>query len=366
MAGDILFILLASFIGLRIAVSGVNLITSPVLRVSSPRETPLVSVLIPARNEEQNLPGLLDALRRQDYPHTEVLVYDDGSTDRTAAIVEAAMSQHASLRLIRGGELPEGWLGKNNACHQLSLQAQGKYLLFMDADVTLHPGAVSAAIAEMERHELQLLSLFPDQEMKTTGELSVVPMMHYILLTLLPLRLVQHSRFPSLAAANGQFMLFEAAAYKKHRWHERMKKCIVEDIAIMQGVKRAGEKGSVLLANGLVQCRMYQNYVEGVKGFSKNLLAGFKESVAGLSVFLLLTVLAYPFAGPLLSTVQVLILLLLIVLMRTLQSIACRQRLIPNLLLHPVMMFTMLWVGIRSMIQKINGKRNWKGRLLDI
>jgi chlorobactene glucosyltransferase len=363
---DILFGVLVGFLVIRLVVSLANLLTRPRLVQGTLRETPKVSVLVPARNEGDNLPSLLQSLERQGYPHLEVLVLDDQSTDDTAAVVLAHAKHHHGVQLLSGAPLPAGWLGKNWACHQLAQAATGEYLLFLDADVQLHQGAIAAALAEAQAHKLQLLSLFPDQVMRSTGERTVVPIMHYLLVTMLPLRLVQRSARSSLAAANGQFMLFEAKAYRHHHWHERKKASIVEDIAIMRGLKSKGEKGSVLLANGFVSCRMYQGYAEGVRGFSKNLLAGFNDSMWVMGAFLALTVLGPLALLPWLSLWQMLTLLLLTLALRLAQSLASAQSAITNLLLHPFQMGTLVWVGIRSSIQKMTGKRNWKGRLVDL
>ena len=293
----VLYIALA-FLAMRVAVALVNLLSRPYLGLSSDRlapegQCPKVSVLIPARNEEENLLSTLESLLGLDYPNLEVIVLDDNSSDGTYRIARDFASTDDRFEIVRGRPLPEGWLGKNWACNQLAHAASGEYLLFIDADVTLETGAIEAGLVEMEAHSLSLLSVFPDQIMVSQGEKLVVPVMHYLLLSLLPLKMVTASKNPAFAAANGQYMLFRAADYYQNPWHERVKTEIVEDIEIMKQVKKSGLKGRVLLGNRLVKCRMYHNFDQGWKGFSKNLLAGFNHSIIGLFIYLFLVVFAW-------------------------------------------------------------------------
>ncbi|HZX58046.1 MAG TPA: glycosyltransferase family A protein, partial [Mucilaginibacter sp.] len=123
------------FLVLRFTVTLFNFISNPKLTRVNRAYDDLVSILIPARNEEENIIRLLESIRRQDYKNYEVLVYDDGSTDRTYVLCSAFAAKHPGFGVIKGGELPEGWLGKNYACAQLAAAAKGSYLLFLDADV---------------------------------------------------------------------------------------------------------------------------------------------------------------------------------------------------------------------------------------
>src|SRR5690606_28081384 len=134
--------------------------------------------------------------------------------------------------------LPKGWLGKNNACHNLAQHAKGKYLLFLDADVRVGDSIIKNTVSFTKKHKLGLLSIFPMQIMETLGEQSTVPNMNYILLSLLPLLLVRNTNFSSLAAANGQFMHFHAEIYPQTLPHQRMKNSKVEDIKIARFYKK--------------------------------------------------------------------------------------------------------------------------------
>jgi glycosyltransferase involved in cell wall biosynthesis len=234
---EILSWMIIGFAAIQLIVAFVNVVSQPRFHKKSDADD-LVSVLIPARNEEQNISNLLTDLQHQTYKNLEILVFDDQSTDRTAELVSDMAKYDNRIRLITSTGLPESWLGKNYACHSLAQQASGKYLLFLDADVRAEQLLISRTIRYSKKRKMKLLSIFPTQKMHSMGEKAVVPIMNYILLTLLPLVLVLRSKFSSLAAANGQFMLFEAKAYKKLNPHELLKAEKVEDIKIAQLFKK--------------------------------------------------------------------------------------------------------------------------------
>lgn len=358
---EIIAVILTLFLFARLMVVLVNVFTSPLLkwRRSSMEETN-VSVLIPARNEEGNIGRLLGSLVKN-FRVREIVVLDDNSEDRTEKIVLEYCHIHQHVKLVKGSLLPVGWLGKNYACHQLARHAQGKYWLFIDADVELVPGAVEAAVGRMKKEKLSLLSIFPDQEMSTTGEKLVVPFMHYLLLSLLPLRLVARSQRPSLAAANGQFMMFDADSYDRNHWHEQVKDKVVEDVEIMREVKRRGLKGEVLLGNGLVKCRMYGSGAEAVKGFSKNLLPGLGNIPALVAYFLLICWL-WPIVVFIDQRVWLIPLIIAALAIRIFISMLGNQSVLLNVILHPLQLVAFSCVAVNSVYLHLSGNVTWKGR----
>ncbi len=324
---------------------------------------PLISLLIPARNEAATLPVLLPMLLDLTYPNFEVVVLNDQSEDETEAVLQQFSGKDSRLRYLNGLPLPAGWLGKNWACHQLSQEAKGAYFLFLDADIQeVKPAALTQALAGINQRKAALLSVFPDQEMITPGEWMVVPVMHYLLLSLLPLNWIWQLPFPSMAAANGQFMFFEGDMYRKHLWHSQARDRIVEDIAISQMIKKAGLKTTTVVADGLVTCRMYRTFAEGIQGFSKNLLAGFGNSIAGMLVYEVLVIVGWLFVAPSLPVALLLVCIGLILLQRTFISLLAHQRVLNNLILHPVQMGVMLILGAGSIIKRIRRRNTWKGR----
>jgi chlorobactene glucosyltransferase len=352
------------FLTVRLAVVLVNIFSRPYLKEGIPERKPGVSVLIPARNEEQNLPELLDGLLKQDYPLLEVLVYNDDSTDATRSVVEKYAEGNPQISLLEGGQLPEGWSGKNHACHQLSLVARGDYFLFLDADVKVRSDLVGKSIRCMLHRDLTLFSMFPKQLMKSFGELLTVPIMNWILLSLLALRLIRLSHYPSLSAANGQFMLFRAREYRQHRFHELVKEINVEDIHIIRKVKKMGYLAQTLLSRGEVSCRMYGSYKEGIFGFTRSMFAFFGGSGIALFLFTLFSTFGLGFVWLGMSFDWAMIYLFLSLLTRILILIMSYQPVIISLFLFPLMQVSFVWIVLQAFRMRRRGTNTWKGRII--
>ncbi len=348
---------------LRFFVAFFNLVTQPYLSRGKSADEPLVSVLIPARNEAKNISNLLHSLARLEYANLEVLVYDDDSTDGTAQIV-SDYKMVFPLRVIRGSTLPQGWLGKSHACHSLAAEAKGEYLLFLDSDVTVGSDLVGRLVYYMRRKHLALISIFPFQVMVTRGEKMVVPVMHWILVSFLPLLLVRITRKISLSAANGQLMFFDAATYRKNQWHQQVKSVRVEDIAIARLVKGARLKMATLLSRGEVSCRMYGSYSEAVAGLSRSVSAFFGESHLAMVLFSLFSTLGVALVFLFISPTFGLIYLLLMLTLRVIVSIAAEQSLLFNVSSIIVQHFAFLQMVTKSLTSKFRGKTEWKGREL--
>jgi glycosyltransferase involved in cell wall biosynthesis len=350
------------FIILRFTVTLFNFISDPKLRRVGKHYTDKVSILIPARNEADNIIALLQSIQQQDYQNYEVIVLDDCSTDDTYGICSTFAQLYPQFKVIKGNALPDGWIGKNYACHQLSKQANGQYLLFLDADEQVKPGLINSAIHRMHINKLGLLSLFTNQEMQTLGEKLVVPLMHFILLNLLPVRLISLVKNPSVAAASGQFMLFDASIYHQQQWHKAVKDKVVEDVEIMRLLKTRAYNGEALLANGMISCRMYKSYDEAIAGFSKNFLAAFNYSIIGFLMYLLLVII---FPLMLLMTLNLPLIFFmtgLIILTRIMISLACGQNAFYNVLLHPLQMANMTLIAFISIQKYLTKTTVWKGR----
>ena len=350
------------FIVLRFAVTVFNFISDPKLRKVSKRYNDLVSILIPVRNEEENILTLLESVDCQDYQNYEVIILDDSSSDDTYELCRIYSASHPRFRIVKGEKLPVGWLGKNYACYQLAELATGKFLLFLDADEKINNQLINSAVHRMYLNKLSLLSLFTNQDMQTSGEKLVVPLMNFILLNLLPLRLVYLTRNSAVAAASGQFMFFNADIYRRNKWHKLVKDKVVEDVEIMRLIKSVSQNGETLLANGMVSCRMYKDYEEAVNGFSKNFLAAFNYSLPGFFTYLLLVI-----AGPLLviATLNLNLIIFmgsLILISRVMISLSSGQQVWYNTLFHPVQMVNLVLIGFLSVQKHLTKNTIWKGR----
>jgi len=350
------------FIVLRFTVTLFNFISNPKLTRVNRHYTDFVSILIPARNEAGNILSLLQSINRQDYRDFEVIVYDDESSDKTYAVCTKFADTHKGFRVIKGNELPDGWTGKNYACHQLAKQARGDYFLFLDADETIANGLINSAVHRMKIYKLGLLSLFANQVMPTMGEKTTVPLLHYMLLNLLPLRLVYLSKNAGIAVACGQFMLFDAAIYRENWWHQLVSDKVVEDAAIMKLVKSASCNGEVLLANGMINCRMYKSYREAITGFSKNALAVFNYSIFSVLIYIIMLA-----GGPMLVLMTlnfnlIFFMLGLIILTRIMISLSAGQSAIYNVITHPIQMINLVMIAFISIQKNLTNTNVWKGR----
>jgi glycosyltransferase involved in cell wall biosynthesis len=361
----LIFYIVFFFLIIRFAITLFNFISNPKLPASPLRHSDLVSVLIPARNEEDCIIALLTSIKNQNYSNIEVLVLDDNSSDDTLQLCEAFCEKDSRFKVIKGQKLENGWLGKNFACHQLGSKAKGRYLLFLDADEIIYDGLINSAVHRMRQGKLTLLSLFTNQIMLSVGERLVVPLMHFLLLNSLPLRLVRLSDNPTLSAASGQFMLFDSASYHAHQWHAQVKDKVVEDVEIMKLVKAYQYKGESLLSNGYIQCRMYKGFSDAVNGFSKNLLAGFSYNIAGLVCYLLLVMVGPIFIALYLNYSLLFFAITLIILTRIMISLSSGQNVFLNVLLHPFQMMSLVLISIVSIKKYLAKKTNWKGRIIE-
>jgi len=258
---------------------GVNLIANlRMLGQAAPRgEGPgtlwPVSVLVPARNEAHNIRRCLESLLTQDYPLLEVVVLDDGSTDGTPEIVAEMARRDPRLRLVRGQPLPQDWMGKNFACHQLARLARGEWLLFTDADTDHRPDTISWAIEAALQNRADLLSLVPRAVTHSLGEEVLLPIIPFGLLGCFPLAVGQRLRLPSLTMALGPFMLFRREAYRRIGGHRAVRQEIAEDVVLARRVRAAG--GQVVLLDGSerVDVHFYQGFREAWRGLAKSAFA---------------------------------------------------------------------------------------------
>jgi len=358
----------ALFVTAALLVMGItavsNLLFFPRLRRQPPpASAPLVSILIPARNEAEVIGSTIGSLLAQTYPHFELLLLDDHSEDETAVRAQAAAQGDARFRLLHGRALPPGWLGKNWACHQLSQAAQGDILIFTDADVRWTPEALPALLAALDE-QTALLAIWPTQQTHTWGERLIVPLVGFAVLAYLPVLPVHYAPWPAFAAANGQCLVFRRAAYEQMGGHTAVAQTIIEDVTLARRTKAAGLRLRLADANQLLTCRMYRSWPAVRDGFAKNILAGHGDSLP----FLLLSALfhwlvfLFPWGWWLLTgSWWALALGLAGVGVRAVTAVFTHQR-PQDALLMPLSVLLLSRIAAQAVWWRFHGGPRWKGR----
>ncbi len=237
-------------------------------------ESPRVSIIVPARNEEACLAACLQSLVGQSGISREIIVVDDGSTDQTRAIA-AGFSE---VRVVTPSLLPVGWSGKTNAMVAGASAARGEWLLFTDADTIHRPGSLARAVAEGERQGSDLLSYSPQQDVRSLVEKSVMPVIFAELAsTFRPSQVSDPNS--AAAAANGQYLLISRAAYDAVNGFAGVGSSLLEDVALARAVKASGRKILFRYAPDAVSTRMYGSFLQLREGWTKNLVFLFPATV---------------------------------------------------------------------------------------
>lgn len=243
---------------------------------SGGRGSPEVSVLIPARNEEAGIAVAVSCALASTGVELEVIVLDDSSTDRTAAIVRELATKDARVRLETAPPLPPGWCGKQHACYTLSKLAKYEVITFLDADVRLEPHALANMAGFLESSGAALVSGFPKQETESFLEQLVIPLINWLLLCYLPLHVMRKSLQPSLGAGCGQWFLTTKTAYEKvgGHGHPLVRESLHDGIKLPRAYRTCGLMTDVCDATHDATCRMYRTGGQVWNGFAKNAREG--------------------------------------------------------------------------------------------
>lgn len=239
-----------------------------------------VSILIPARNEEENIAACVEAALASKDAAIEVVVLDDHSDDRTAPIVEALARADPRVRLERAPPLPAGWCGKQHACHVLAQRSLYPVLLFIDADVRLAPKAAGAAAGFLLSRDIGLASGFPRQLTEGAAERLMIPLIHLLLLGYLPVALMRRRFDVGLGAGCGQFIIVRKDAYLRAGGHAAIRTSLHDGLKLPRAFRRAGIRTDLFDATGLAACRMYKGGRALWSGFAKNATEGMATSRA--------------------------------------------------------------------------------------
>jgi hypothetical protein len=328
-----------------------------------------VTVVVPARDEADQIEGCLAAvLDQRGVPDLRVVVVDDGSTDGTAERVMGVPD--ARVALLPATPPGPGWLGKPNACAQgaaaIDQASPDDVLVFLDADVRLMPDAIASAVAVLDESALDLVSPWPRQLTGSAAERLVQPLQQWLWATLLPLRLAERSPRPSLAAANGQFLVVRRAAYDRAGGHAAVRGEVIEDVALLRAVKAAGGRGVVVDGSTLAACRMYDGWPGVRDGYTKSLwsaVGGHPAAAAGVAAGLSAVWLLPPLAA-LTGSRAGLVGYAAGVANRAVVATRTGGRIWPDSLAHPVSIVLLDVLVARSVAGHRRGSLRWRGRTL--
>lgn len=329
-----------------------------------------VSVLIPTRNEQDNIRETLEAVLANSGCRYEVIVLDDHSTDLTAQIVGEIAQRDPRVRLELAPPLPPDWCGKQHACYILGKLACSPLLVFMDADVRLERDALVRMGAFMRQTGAALASGVPHQRVNSFSERLLIPLIHFILLGFLPMHLMRRTRWPSMSAGCGQLFIARRDAYEACGGHSMLRASLHDGIKLPRVFRRAGLKTELFDATDIASCRMYRTGAETWRGLGKNATEGLAAPGTIIPMSVLLfggQVLPYALlaASPWLPAASLWLAVpaaILAYLPRLLAAYRFRQP-FWSTLLHPVAVIALLLIQWTALIRSLRGRPSeWRGR----
>lgn len=343
----------------------------PPERSDKPAADALVSICIPARNEEDNIEACVRAALASD-TEVEILVYDDESTDRTTEILERLEAEDARVRRVPTRVMPDGWSGKQHACDRMGRAARGEWVLFTDADVRLEPQAARRSVAFALESDAQLVSTFPRQICKTLGELLQVPMMFFLLFSYLPFGRMRQTLDPAASAGCGQFLLARRMNYLRAGGHAAFAGSMHDGVRMPRAFRKLGFRTDLFDGTDLVSVRMYRGFAESWRGFAKNayeglgsvFLLGFitvTHTIGHIGPWILIPVGLI--VGEPLVVILSFIAIFVSMSQRALLSTRFRHPIWLGLL-HPITVLLMTLVQWHSLLLHLNRNRSWRGRAL--
>lgn len=240
----------------------------------------VVSVLVPARNEADTIAACLESISLQGRAVREILVYDDHSSDATAAAVVRYAATDPRVRLLQGGELPSGWCGKPHACMRLAEAADSDWLLFLDADARLAPHAIERLLQDAHARDLTFLSAWPGLTLRGTWEQILMPLLNLVVFSLYPAPLALVRPDASLGLAHGACILARRETYVALGGHSLVRGQLFEDGRLAQLWRAHGARGLCLDGQSIVSVRMYRSASGIWRGFQKNFYPAFRRDAS--------------------------------------------------------------------------------------
>ena len=333
----------------------------------------LVSILIPARNEEDVIESTIKSITNQSYQNYELIILDDNSSDATKSIIQKHAKLNHRIEQINGSPLPSGWLGKNWACHQLSEKAKGEYILFIDADTNIDKFILQDSIIVLQKEKIDLLTLVPGRDTKLIADHAMKKIISWFIVCWLPMKLAMNLNAPFLSATFGQFMLFKKSSFTQIGGFIAIKDNPVDDFQLGRNIKRSLFKWMLYDAAFRITTRTYNTNKELISGYSKNIFPALGYSI---SIFLIIFLILLSFViGSTLPIVlyflgllhnQELILLcitLLILLFISWEIVTIRFKYsIFTPFSFPILISLVLLLALRSFIDNVFYSLTWKGR----
>ncbi|PKL87226.1 MAG: hypothetical protein CVV23_16435 [Ignavibacteriae bacterium HGW-Ignavibacteriae-2] len=346
-----LFIIIGLFLLASLSIVIYNNFTAPKIINTSHNliRTPVLSILISARNNEKDIKDCLSSILSQNYNNYEVLVLDDFSKDNTAEIINQFSDKNKRIKLIEGKKLPKDWLNKNWVRHQLAELSKGDILLFMDTNIRLSENSLNSCLYKMQKKNIDLLTVFPTQVMKSVSEFFVVPIVNWFLLSFVPLRPIFASSNKSIIAASDQFILFERNSYFGTGGYELYKNDRKVEMELARKIKNSEKRILTALGDYSIYGRMFNNYNSAYAGLADQLFKDFKTAKLKFLLILSGIMVLYFLPIPLSCfDFRFIWLVLAIVLNRLLISFLSNQSPLIGII-HPLQMILFFILGIFSM-----------------
>lgn len=332
-----------------------------------------VSVLLPVLNEADRIaPTLQSLLNQKMVPHLEIIIRDDGSTDQTITLIKHLIqnSQVPVKLIVDDPPAPEGWVSKSWSCYQMSKIASGSVFVFTDADVKFAPTAISKAVATLRETKLDLISPYPKQIALSWSERLIQPLLQWSWLSFLPLRIAEKSKNSHLVAANGQFIVVDAARYAASGGHCAHPGAVLDDLALLRAIKNNLGKGNVIDGTDIAATRMYRNVTELTDGYTKSLWSATSNRFSSrlISILLLLGFVLPPIAAmsklnPRIQRAGA-VGYLAAIISRLLIARRTKSAQFPDVMTHPISIMALVGLIELSWYRRLRNKLSWRGKKL--
>tara|TARA_B110000116_G_C16794323_1_gene565697 strand:- start:2371 stop:3561 length:1191 start_codon:yes stop_codon:yes gene_type:complete len=333
----------------------------------------LISILIPARNEEDIIESTIRSILKQNYQNFELIILNDNSTDQTKNIVEKLSMKNSQINLIDGAKLPQGWLGKNWACHQLSKQSKGKYILFIDADTQIDKNTLSDALSVIKQDNIDLLSLVPNRDTILIADNAMKKIISWFIVCWLPMKLALSLNAPFLSATFGQFMLFKKSSFNNIGGFESIKDNPVDDFQLGRNIKRNKLRWTLYDGAKRISTRTYKTNKDFISGYSKNIFPA-----VGYSISVFVSIFSILLSFVLFSTIPMILyligmeqnaefiilsitLLILLILSWTIVTIRFNYSIVTPFS-FPILISLILLLAARSFTDNMFYSSTWKDR----